>query len=96
MRPSSLLGIYVHADGGLNVVYHARLKGRVEVVVNSQDVLSAQWFAIADALALPEEQVLRPGKLRAILADLQEVRFLPCDAIRAVPPEYWEGRRERA
>ena len=84
------MGIYRHANGGLNFVFLARVEKGAEPVPNPEDILSAQWYAISEALDLPQEDVHRYKKLRAILADLLENRQFPCDLIRDIQPESWE------
>ena len=90
VTPDGLLGIYRHADGGLNFVYVAHLASDEAPVTTGEDILSAQWLSIEEAVALPSAEVLRYNKLTAILGDLRKGREFPCDVVRSIPPEAWE------
>ena len=69
-RLTGFLGVYAALGEHhfLNFVFTARADNS-SLQSPSDDVLASKWFSVPDLLALPEEQVLNPRKLRRILED---------------------------
>jgi ADP-ribose pyrophosphatase YjhB (NUDIX family) len=51
------------------------------------DILSCEWFSPQELLALPDDRVLRPRKLHAIMRDLSTRSAMPVDLIHNIGPE---------
>jgi 8-oxo-dGTP pyrophosphatase MutT (NUDIX family) len=76
-----LLGIYLHGDL-VNVVFVAY---STSIVTRpGADILSCEWVSPADALSIPEGDMIRPEKLHAIVEDLVSRRRFTLDAVRTV------------
>jgi ADP-ribose pyrophosphatase YjhB (NUDIX family) len=74
VSPQWLLGSYdFHA--GRSVVFLA--EHEAAVASPGHDILSVGWHAQEEAEALPDEQILNPGRFRAILQDLRLGRQRP-------------------
>ncbi len=83
-----LIGVYTDA-GGVNVVF----LGQAEVTATTpgHDILASEWLSPEELAALPDEQFLRPKKLRRIVADVLAGRAFPTDIIQRLDSEDWEA-----
>lgn len=82
-----LVGVYVQT-GGVNVVF----LGRADATETNpgNDILTCQWMSPSEIAVLPDDQILRPKKLRQIVSDVQSGRIYPKELIQRLAPERWE------
>ena len=85
--PSGLLGAYLQGDG-INFVFHGH--SNVTTTRPGQDTLLCKWLTPEEVLALPDSDILRPRKLRIIVADLLSGRTYSNELIRNLEQEEWE------
>ena len=85
--PSGLLGAYLQGDG-INFVFHGH--SNVTTTRPGQDILLCKWLTPEEVLALPDSDILRPRKLRIIVADLLSGRTYSNELIRNLEQEEWE------
>jgi 8-oxo-dGTP pyrophosphatase MutT (NUDIX family) len=79
--PSALLGVYVHGDMA-NAVFVAECADTA--TQPGPDIVSCEWLAPAEVLAVPALDVIRPQKLKAIIRDLMSDRRFPLDVVRDI------------
>lgn len=85
--PSGLLGAYVQGEG-INFVFHAH--SEVTTTKPGQDILLCQWLTTKEILALPDSDILRPKKLRKIIADILSGCTYSNELICNLELEEWE------
>lgn len=84
---SGLLGVYTNS-GGINVVFTG--KAETTHTIPGEYIFECCWMSPEEIRNLPDEEILRPKKMRIIISDLQSGRIFPSDVIRALEPEEWE------
>lgn len=85
--PSGLLGVYRQGDG-INFVFHGH--SNVTMTKPGQDILLCKWLAPEEVLVLPNSDILRPRKLRTIVADMLRGLTYSNELIRYLEQEEWE------
>ena len=85
--PSGLLGIYLQGDG-IDFVFHGH--SDVTTTKPGQDILLCEWLTPEEIAGLPDSDILRPRKLRAIVADMLLGHTYSNELIRNVEQEEWE------
>ena len=85
VEPSCLLGIYLQGDMR-NIVFRA-IVADGEPVTHGSDILSTEWLSVDDIASLSDDGVIRPRKLRRIVADIAADRRFPHDILREIPLE---------
>lgn len=79
LQPSHLLGIYA-THRATRFVVVCPYDGKVEPRAGDE-ILAVRWFAPAEILAMPDDQLVAPVILRQILADLAANRQMPLSTI---------------
>jgi 8-oxo-dGTP diphosphatase len=75
-----LVGVY-QGPASIRFVFQAQASN--ENVIPGRDILTARWTPIAQTLAQPDDELVSPGRLRAILRDLADGRMHPIGTICA-------------
>ena len=81
VTPSGFLGAYLQGDLA-NFVFMATCTATA--TRPGHDILSCEWLAPQEILAIPESNVIRPRKLRTIIQDLMSGRCYPNEVVRAL------------
>jgi len=79
-----LLGLYtgIGAAHCVNLVFTAQTDSEILAPGKDDSILAAKWFRVPEILALPDDQILNPRKLRQILSDYQSREPFDLDCIR--------------
>ncbi len=85
--PSGLVGIYLQGDG-INFVFHGH--SDVTTTKPGQDILLCEWLTAEEIAGLSDSDILRPRKLRTIVADVLLGHTYLNELIRSVEQEEWE------
>ena len=85
--PSGLLGAYRQGDG-ISFVFHGH--SNITTAKPEQDILLCKWLTPEEVLALPDSDILRPRKLRTIVANMLSGRTYSKELIRDLEQEEWE------
>jgi phosphatase NudJ len=75
-----LVGVY---QGPASIRFVFRAQGSNERPIPGTDIVTVRWAGIEDVLAQPDDELVSPGRLRAILRDLAADRLHPLGAICA-------------
>ena len=90
--PSGLLGAYMQGDG-INFVFHGH--SDITTTKPAQDILLCEWLTPEEVLAIPDSEILRPRKLRTIVADLLSGCAHSNELIRNVEEEGEKAKGEQ-
>lgn len=89
--PSGLLGVYRQGDG-ISLVFTGACDS--SKTTPGRDIQGCEWLTHDEILALPDSDILRPKRLRAIIEDMLSDRAFSSEAIRELEREEWEKARE--
>jgi 8-oxo-dGTP pyrophosphatase MutT (NUDIX family) len=85
--PSGLIGVYWQGDG---ICFVFCGHSDVTITEPGKDILNCEWLTLEEAIALSDSDVIRPKKLRMIMADIQSGRSYSNDLMRNMELEEWE------
>jgi 8-oxo-dGTP pyrophosphatase MutT (NUDIX family) len=77
--PIGVLGVYVQGDG-IYFVFHVR--AAFTETTPGQDILSCEWLTPEQVLSIPDSEILRPSRLRSVVADLVAGIDYPIELVR--------------
>lgn len=89
---TGLIGVYT-SGGGINIVYLG--EAETTEACPGEDILECCWLLPEAILELPDEQILRPKKMRRIISDLRADSIHRLSVVQALEPEPWESDQVR-
>lgn len=87
---SRLIGVYTQ---GIGIHFIFLANSTTAQTSPGDDILSCEWHPLKEIVALPDDQVLRPRRLRVIIGDVLVGRTYPIELIHRVHREEWEKVR---